>query len=297
VVDVHRGLNIPFVDKALKTGEDAAKYTETIAKLGLDPQKDVYFAAIGISEATNAEGKSEPQGAAVINLKYDRAKIVAAIKEKSPAYQEMDYEGVTYFTVPEEGEGKPMFGAFLDASNIAAGTEAGVKAIIDVMKGKAESVLKNDGLMKNIKGVNKSALLWSAFAFSPDQVKKMIEASPMMASLQSLQGLTMYVDDKNKGLQLEIKALSTDAAKNKELADMLTGFKAMGAMGAAEKPEIGELMNKIEITSGPDNVKIYIDLPEALMEKLAAEAEKQVKSKLEGMIPGADKVPAEAIIK
>ncbi len=60
-------------------------------------------------------------------------------------------------------------------------------------------------------------------------------------------------------------------------------------MGAAEKPEIGELMNKIEISSGPDSVKIFVDLPEALLDKLAVEAEKQVKSKLEEMKPAEDK--------
>ncbi len=279
VIDVHRGMNIPFVDKAVKTGEDAAKYQEFIAKIGVDPQKDVYYAAIGISQAPGAEGKPQPEIAAVLNLKYDQAKTAAAIKEKSPAYQEMTHEGVTYFTVPDEGE-KPMFGAYLDASNIAVGTETGVKSIIDVMKGKAEAVVKNAEFMKQIKAVNKTALVWSVFLFTPEQVKQMSESTPMISGLESLQAMSLFVDDKNKGLQVEIKALMPDAAKAKEIADMLTGFKALGSMGAGEKPEIGELMNKIDISSGPEGVKIYIDLPEALMDKLAAEAEKQVKSKL-----------------
>ncbi len=102
VIDVHRGMNIAFVDKAVKSGEDAAKYQEIISKVGIDPQKDVYFAAIGTPKPSGPKGKSEPQVAGVINLKYDQAKVVAAIKEKSPAYQETAYEGVTIFTVPEE---------------------------------------------------------------------------------------------------------------------------------------------------------------------------------------------------
>lgn len=294
VIDVKRGMNIAFIDKSLKTGEDSAKYQEFIAKVGIDPQKDVYFAAIGVVEGKNSEGQAEPQGAGVINLKYDQAKVVAAIKEKSPGYTEMTYEGVTYFTAPDESD-KPMFGAFLDASNVAVGTETGIKAVIDVLKGKGESALKNADLMKQVKGINKNALVWSVVTFTPDQIKKMTESMPMLNSLQSLQAMTMYVDDKNKGLQIEIKALSSDGAKNKEIADMLTGFKALGAMGASEKPEIGELMNKIEISSAPDNVKIYIDLPEALLEKLGAEAEKQVKSKLEGLKPAEDKTAGEVI--
>jgi len=290
LIDVKRGMNIPFVDKAVKTGEDAAKYQEFVTKVGIDPQKDVYYAVIGIREATDAEGKSKPEGGAVLNLKYDQAKVVASIKEKSPEYKETVYEGVTMFTVPEEGKSEPMYGAFLDASNLAVGTEPGVKSIIDVMKGKAESALKNEALMKQVKAINTNALVWSVFVFSPEQVKKMTDTMPMLSGLQSLQALTIYVDDKNKGLQIEIKALSPDAAKNKEIADMLIGFKALGSMGAAEKPEMGELMNKIDISSTPDSVKIFIDLPEALLDKLAVEAEKQVKSKLEALKPGEEKV-------
>jgi len=282
VIDVHRGMNIPFVDKALKTGDDAAKYKEAIDKFGLDPQKDIYFAVIGLSQATNAEGKTVPQGAGVINLKYDRVKIIDQIKKENPDFKEDVYEGVTIFTVPEKDE-TPMYGAFLDASNVALGTEAGVKAVIDVMKGKAESALKNDELMKLVKAGNKTALLWNVTTFSPEQVKQMTDATPMLGSFKALQAATIYVDDKNKGLQVEIKALSPDAAKNKEIADMLTGFKALGAMGSSEKPELGEFLNKIEISSSPDNVKIYIDMPEDLLNKLGREMEKQVKSKLEGM--------------
>ena len=294
VIDVHRGMNIPFVDKALKTGDDAAKYQETIVKLGMDPQKDVFFAAIGLSQATSAEGKTIPQGAGVINLKYDRAKIVDQIKQENPNFKEDVYEGVTIFTVPGKDE-TPMYGAFLDASNVALGTEAGVKAVIDVMKGKAESALKNADLMKLVKAINKTALLWNVTTFTPEQVKQMTEATPMLGSLKALQAVTMFIDDKNKGLQIEIKALSSDAAKNKEIADMLTGFKALGSMGSSEKPELGEFLDKIEISSSPDNVKIYIDMPEDLLNKLGQEMEKQVKSKLEGM-KAEEEPPAEEVI-
>ncbi len=295
VIDVHRGMNIPFVDKALKTGEEAEKYKEAIAKIGLDPQKDVYFAAIGIAQTVDAEGKSIPQGAGVINLKYDPDKILEQIKKENPEIKEEVYEGVKIFTVPEK-EGAPMFGAFLDASNAALGTEAGVKAVIDVMKGKAESVVKNAEIMKLVKTGNTKALVWNITTFTPEQINKMTETTPMLASLKSLQAATMYIDDKNKGLQIEIKALSSDAAKNKEIADMLTGFKALGAMGSSEKPEIGEFLNKIEISSSPDNVKLFVDMPEALLDKLGQDMEKQVKSKLEGLKP-AEEPPTEDVVK
>jgi len=293
VFDIHRSMNIAFIDQALKTGEEAAKYKAVIDTIGIDPQKDVYFAAIGMT----LTGGTTPQGAGVINLKYDKAKVVAKIKEEAPEFKEDAYEGVPFFPLPAKGEEAPMFGAFLDESNIAVGTESGVKAVIDVMKGKAESARKNPDLMGLVKTTNKTALMWSVVTFSPEQVKQMTSATPMLTSLESLKAMTMYVDDKAKGLQIEIKAITSNPGKNKELADMLTGFKAMGAMGVSEKPEIGEFLNKIEISSAADNVKIFVDIPEALMTKLAQEAEKQVKSKLEGMKPEEKKEPAPVEIK
>ena len=66
----------------------------------------------------------------------------------------------------------------------------------------------------------------------------------------------------------EIKRMSDNEENNKKIADALNGFKAFGAMAAAEKPEIGELLNKIEISSTAEHVKVYCSLPEELLNKL-----------------------------
>jgi hypothetical protein len=42
----------------------------------------------------------------------------------------------------------------------------------------------------------------------------------------------------------------------------------MGAMFAAKEPALGELLNGIEITSGQDFTRLYISLPQELMDKL-----------------------------
>ena len=66
----------------------------------------------------------------------------------------------------------------------------------------------------------------------------------------------------------EIKVMSSDEQKNQQIADLLNGVKAMGGMAAAKKPEIGEFINKIEISSAPDHVKVYAKIPEELINKL-----------------------------
>jgi hypothetical protein len=61
---------------------------------------------------------------------------------------------------------------------------------------------------------------------------------------------------------------------------MLTGFKALGAGASAKNPDVGELLNRIEISSGPDFVKINAGLPEDILQRLT----KSAAQKVEGMI-------------
>ena len=49
-------------------------------------------------------------------------------------------------------------------------------------------------------------------------------------------------------------------------------------MAATEKPEIGELINKIDITSTADHVKIYASIPEDLINKLKEIEKKEEKN-------------------
>ena len=297
VVDVHRALTTAVVDKAIKDNKDYQEYKAMIDAVGLDPQKDIYFAGIGLAQVS---GKSEPDAVVVINLKYDKDKIVAKIKEKSPDFKEDLYEGVSLFSIPEKAknepvpetkegetepekkEGEPVFGAFLNPSNIALGQEAQVKSAVDILKGKAESAAKNAEIMKLVKTANKAAMVWSVFTFGPDQIKQMTAGNPFLTSLESLKAVSLFIDYKNATLDLEIKAMTTDAAKNKDMADFLNGLKALGSMAGGEKPEIGQLLNAITVSSAPDHVKIAATLPEELMNKLSAEAQKQVEAKLSG---------------
>jgi hypothetical protein len=318
IIDVNRAMNTEVVSKALKEGENAQKYQESIKKLGIDPQKDVYFVAIGLNGSISGGTTS---GVGVLNLKYSKDVLLAKMKEEGAKFTEGAYEGVATVSVAEgekeepenqkaeeaekkdagekkeggeqaEAAEKPaapaapekvMMGAFLDASNIAVGPEKEVKAVIDILKKKAENATANAELMAQIKGVNKNAMAWGVFAFKPEDVKKMVESTPMLSSLASLKALILAFDYSNKILDIEIKAVTSDAGKNKEIADMLNGFKAMGSMAAGDKPEVGELMGKIEITSAADNVRIHAVLPEELLNKLGKMAKTEIMNKMGGV--------------
>ena len=279
VIDVHAGMTTAVIDKALKDSKDNEKYLAFIKDTGIDPQKDIYYAVIGLM---GSEGLKDASPAVVVNLKYDKDKLLAKMKEKAAKVTEEVYEGLTLYTAAEADEKKPMSGVFYDASNIIVGEAKDVKAVIDVLKKGADSVLKNEALSALLKTADQTAMLWAAVALPPEAMKSLAAQNPMAASVENLKSLLIAIDYKNKALRIEIKGMGGDAAKNKETADALTGLKALGAMASSEKPEIGELMNKIEVTSSPEFVKIAAMLPEELLNKLSATAEQTVKDKLAG---------------
>ena len=278
VVDVHRAMTTDIAQKMIKENKEYQKYQEIISEIGVDPQKDVFFVAVGVS----AEMKQNASSAVgVVNLKYNKDKLLAAIKKQESNLEEKTYEGIAMFSSPKEGE-KRVFGAFLDESNILIGPEKEVQAVVDIVKKKAESIIKNKEMMALIKGVNRKAMLWSAFLLPAEQMKTMAEGNPMLSNLQFIKSLSLYFDYKNKGLEAEIKAVGTDEKKNKEVADFLNGLKGLGGLTGSQKPELGELLSKIEISSAADFVKIYANIPQDLLDKLSQEAQKQVESKLAG---------------
>jgi hypothetical protein len=280
VVDFHRAITMQFADKAIKEDKNQAKYQEFIKETGIDPQKDIYGLAVALAGQT--EGAAMKQEAAVVvSLKYDKALLLAMMKKDGAEVKEETYEGVVVYSGVKAEPGKPpVSAAFLDPSTVVAGSDGVVRQVIDVFAKKGESILKNDVLAAIIKTANKDAMVWCAFAVPEEAAKKLAQSNPMMSSLEGMKAMTLFFDYRDKTFLMEIRAQGGDQAKNKQLADMLTGFKALGAGAAAKNPDVGELLNRIEVSSGADFVKIAAGLPEDVLERLTKSAAKKV----EGMV-------------
>ena len=277
-VDVNKAMSTEFANKMIQENEDYQKYQEFVEKSGIDPQKDIYYVAVGI--AGDLEGENQ-EGVAVVNMKYDPETILGLIKEKAAEEEqeltEDEYEGATLYKVWEEG--KPVAFSFIDESNIVAGNEVHVKSVLDVLNKKKDNVFKNEGLSAILDKTNKDAILWGAILLPPETMEKAASSNPMMGALKSISAISLYFDYKNQNFIAEILAMGPDADSNKQVAEALTGFKSFGAMAAGEKPEIGELLNAIQISSGDDHVKIYAEIPEELIKKLQADKPKAEEAK------------------
>jgi len=268
-IDIQNGMKVQAVSDMLKKPEVQAKFKDFTDKTGIDPLKDIRFLAVGFQPGT---GQGNQDAVGIINLNYKKDALLATMKLGE--VKERQYAGFPVYALEEKEGQPPMHGVFLDEANIVVGTPKNVEAVIDIFKGKKSSLRQNGELMALVREANKAALLWGVFIIPAEALAQVGSQMPMLSGLEGLKSGLLAIDYQNKNVLVDIKAKGKDAAKLKQIADMLNGLKAFGAMAAATKPEIGELVNKLEITSGKDFVRIYATLPEELIKKLAAEAAK-----------------------
>ncbi len=266
-IDVHKAMSIEVVDKAIKDEKSYKKYLEFVEKTGIDPKEDLNYLTAAMLEGDDGE-----EGIGIVNMKYEPQALLSVIKKKvqeeDQEFLEEEYNGMNIYYSNDEG--KEAGFAFLNKSNIAVGTLPGLKAVIDVFKGNKDNVYKNEELSAILKKVNKKTLVWGAVLVPPKAASE-AAGNPMLPDIKSVKSVSFNFDYKNKNIMLEIKGASADAEKNQQIATQLNGFKALGAMAAAEKPEIGELMNAIEISSTDEFITISATIPEELLTKLKGE--------------------------
>ena len=295
LVNVNQAMAIETAEKAIKESDHYQKYLEFVEKTGVDPQKDIYYVAAAM---ISGFGDEEEKGVAIVNMKYDKENILPLIKEKmaeeGEELIETEYSGLMIYKVEkvaaeeeeeeeeeeeqqqqqqeqqekEEKSHEEGAFAFLDSSNIVVGNEDGVKSVIDISQKKADNIYKNQALADLLAKTNKGGILWGAILIPSEALEKAASENPMMSSFEAVKAATLLFDYKNQNVLAEIKLMSDNEENNKKIADALNGFKAIGGMAAAQKPELGELLNKIEISSTADHVKIYCSLPEELLNKL-----------------------------
>jgi len=266
MMDVNRVMMTKFAIKTINEKDNYPKYRDFVSETGLDPQKDIYWAAIAL---TGLPEKNHQEGAAVISMTYDRDRLLAALKKEHPGMSEITYNGVTVHTGMTGRGSKPGSAAFLDETRAVFGSETMVKAVIDVYKKNQDNVFTNKTLSGFIDKADQNAMVWSAIAVSPDDMKAAASQNSMMDHFQDFHAMTMFFDYRNLTFDMEVRFWGGDQDKNRQLADILTGFKALGASAAAENPDIGDLLNSFDVLAGPDFVTIQAKLPEDLMHRVS----------------------------
>ena len=274
VLDVKRFWDTERTLKFLHDLEAGKGYDEYNKMIDLDPKEDIDYVGIGLDLFPAGQAAIE-DGGIIISLRYDRAKLQGLIKDKAPWAKEEIYSGVPiYSNLGGDKVKLPKRAALLDASHIVLGTDEGIKAIIDVYQKKAEPLAKNPEMTVLLKKVDRSGFAWGASSIPPELIEVGIAFNPLFEALEGVKGLTVTFGDKTPGLlAVDVRTFGGTKEQNTNLASILNGLKAVGAMSASQEPLLGELLKGIAVTSGEDYTRLSLTLSLETMEKLGKLAE------------------------
>jgi hypothetical protein len=258
-----------------KAAETFKDYQDFVNQTGIDLQKDVYSVVAAMYGALESD---KPELVGIVNLKYDPDKLLAVFKKHGEFTEEEKYRDRILYTVKNKDADKDMRLCFLNKSNIAFGSPLQVKKTIDLNLDKGQSVLKTASIMKYVDKLDKKSMFWMAVGSIPEKMKSAPAGGMMPVDLSKAEAFTAFADFKNKTFSGELRLISQNEAGNKQIADMLNGLKSLGAMGASKEPELGQLLNSIQLSSAADHIKLTFSLSEELMNKLGAKAKDKAKT-------------------
>ncbi len=278
VVDIRRVMAIDAIAKAMQDPKFREGYDVTVKKLGIDPAKDIAFAAMAVPAPDDFSGYFTPSFKGfglVLDLKYDRARVEDSIMRESPGAKIETYGGVTVFSWLA-AEGQPQVPgipaglnwlALLDATHIALGDEPGVRGIIDVLQKKAEPVTADPEMAFLLDRADKSGLVWGVVSYPAELVKKTIAANPQFKAMEALKGMTLGLDDKDSILTVDLRTVGGTQEQNAAGAANLNGLRAAGALSLKE-PALVDVLNAIVVTAGKDFTRATATVSHETLEKL-----------------------------
>jgi hypothetical protein len=258
-------------EKSEKPGELFKNYEDFVNKTGIDLQRDVFAMAVAVmGPLSGPSAAGEPDVVAVANLNYDKAKITALVKEKAGELKEEDYNGIQVFAFKDD-QGKDMMFSFISDNLAAIGLPGDVKKVIDLSKGTGKSVRDNEKMKPFLEQMKAGAIISFAIEF-PEDAKKKQEGGMFQMDLTKAEAIIGFVDYADKNWNAVIRLLSRNEEGNQQLASTLNGLKMMG--GAAG-PEVGELVNQLNITASAEDIKMEVNISDELLEKLRKKMEEK----------------------
>lgn len=271
VIDWSRANALPQLKTMLEQEPELQPYRKNLSSF-VDLNKDVYYLTLAVAGDLK---KPAENFVLLVNLKYQREKLIPAKEEKDSTLEY--YEGVPFFPLLEIEESAVVCVAFLDASNIAIGSEKSIKRIIDVYKKKIPGFLTRKEMKTYLKDLNTKALTFSFFSIPPELINQAVSRNPQFKMWENLRYFSAFSDYRNQVYSVEVKLYAQDKNQHQKMAEMLVGLKALGLGLAGQFPEITQVLNALEITSTEKYVKVYLGLKDELVDRMIKLAREKAK--------------------
>jgi len=281
VVNAKKLAGMEVFDKMIKESEKDSSnkvltdYHQFILKTGIDPKKDIYAVVVAMMGQITS-GLKDPDFIILANVKYDPKKISELMKKELKGYQEEEYNGATLIRYKDDSDDMSI--CLLTDQVMTIGKPRAIKQVIDLYKGKqGKSILANDKMMSYLKKFNFESILTFAMDF-PAEAKKVQDAGMFKVDLTKAEAILCEIDYNDKTWKGYLELISLNGTGNKQLVDTLNSFKGMAAMAG---PEVGELVNKMNLTASAGSIKLEASIPEELLNKVS----EKMKEKQQSMMP------------
>lgn len=229
-------------------------------RTGIDIDRDVNHVVAAVAPV----GRNDAEAIAVLAGRFDPARIESlAIAEGGVRMEHAGRPLILIDTDRDNPEGDDTAMAFLEPDVLALGSETLVRQALDGEAG-ADT---NDRLMALLQHVDEASTAWTVGRLETLQESAWLPEG--LASQVSQVSAFALGGQVNGGVRGRLTAEATDEQTGRNLRDLLQGFLALGRLQAAERPELAELLNTLQLTSSGPNVMLTFDLPaDTLLELL-----------------------------
>jgi hypothetical protein len=278
-VNVNKILTSPEAKKALmenleKSAEQKAAFDEFVKNTGFNPMENLNQIMVFSSGKIDPKKPSQMAGA-LLDGKFDTAKILAAISKDEKAAKEVEIKKIDGFDAVVPKNKKDGYGMFLDATTAVVGAEEGVMKVKEIKTGKAKGIEARKEFFDILKKVDLKATV-SGAGLIPADLKDKVKANPQAAPLAAL---NYFFFSFNHGENIDFKFNGeVDKKENVEtVMTSLNGFLAMLKMFAGQAPEAAEVLNMIKLTANGTTVAINLNVPRAKLEEIKKKMEERIK--------------------
>ena len=254
-------------------------YSSFKADTGLDVLRDFKGVTGALWSLPGGQMPDSVRGLAVVTAEYERSKIPAVLRQKSDAPEL--YRGFEIWMLEKEGPESKSESVttvvLLDDQTILLGTTSAVKQALDLKLEPGPSVLNNGELVEQLQRLGSENQLWAVALAAGDLLKTAGTPPPGQANVfQLLQRIeaTTFALKVTSGLRLLLEGTFGNEQDAGTLNDLARGFLATMRLAApSDRPEALELLNTLDVQQEASAVRITVDIPQELLEKLAANPE------------------------
>ena len=255
---------------------------------GLDPFNDLYSASFALATAKDASPSAPPsmsipeRWGAAIHGSFDAELLLAKVRENASVETETYSSTTIYRATPHldtdsedahnSSRSHPAF-AFVGLDMLLLGEPEYLKEMLDVGAGRAPSagasITERWG-----EGHFAQDTFW--VAASPEQgFGQMI---PQGANIPPIQSFAFSGRlDVELGLRARGQAADSEAAT--KLADVVRGFVALGSLQQGENPDLGAILDSVQIEQLDTEVAVSLSVPYETLERLSRRAQTEAEVK------------------